>query len=65
MGEAAAVTLLLGLLDRAAQWGAIVQKARSEGRPVSEAEVDAFVALADESDMKLQAAIDAAKAAGR
>jgi len=65
METEAAIGLLLSLLDRAAQWGAVVQKARSEGRTISDAEVNSFVALADESDLKLQAAIKAAKAEGR
>lgn len=65
MGTEAAVGLLLALLDRAATWGTIIQNARNEGRPVSEAEVDAFVAQADQSDTALQAAIEKAKAEGR
>lgn len=65
MGTEAAVGLLLALIDRVAQWSAVVQNARNEGRPVSEAEVDAFVAQAEASDVSLQAAIAKAKAEGR
>lgn len=65
MEATAAISLLLALLDRAAQWGAVIQNARDEGRPVSQAEVDAFVAQATDSDAKLQAAIEKARSEGR
>lgn len=65
MGAAAGIEILLSLLDRAATWGAVVQKARLENRNISEAEIDSFFAADDEADKRLQAAIDKAKAEGR
>lgn len=59
------ITILLALLDRASQWAAIVQQARSEGRAVSNKEIDDFMYRAAESDVELQAAIDKARAEGR
>lgn len=63
--DAAAVTILLQLLDRATQWGTVIAQARTEGRPVSPAEIDAFFAADDAADKRLQEAIDRAKAEGR
>lgn len=59
------ITILLALLDRASQWAIIVNQARKDGRAVSEAEIDAFMDRAAESDVELQAAIDKARAEGR
>lgn len=65
MGAAAGIEILLSLLDRAAAWSVIVQKARLEDRNITEAEIDAFFAADDAADKRLQAAIDKAKAEGR
>jgi hypothetical protein len=64
MEVAAAVDILLSIIDHAAQWSAVIQKARSEGRSLTEAEVDGFVAQAAASETNLQAAIDKARAGG-
>ena len=53
MPAAAIVTLLLGLLDRAAAIGALLQKAQAEGRDVTTLELDALVA----EDMVARAAL--------
>ena len=55
------ITLLLGLLDRATQIGALIQKARGEGRDVTPAELDALVSA---DDVARQALVDAIRAAG-
>ena len=62
MGTEMAITLLLGLLDRAAAWGAVIAKAQSAGRELTEAEVDTFAAADDAAKAALEAAI--AKARG-
>lgn len=61
----AEVQILLALLDRATQWGTVIAQARAEGRPVSEAEVDAFFAIDDAAAKRLDDAIAKAKAEGR
>jgi hypothetical protein len=58
----AELEVMLALLDRAIQWGAVVKQAHDEGRTLTGAEVDAFAQGAEESDKKLQAAIDKARA---
>lgn len=63
MGAAEAVMLLLGLLDRAAAWAAVIAKAQAEGRALTEEEVDSFVAADDAAKAALEAAI--AKARGQ
>ena len=40
MNASVAVTLLLGLIDRAATVGALISKAQAEGRDVSVTELD-------------------------
>lgn len=60
MNAAALVTLLLGLLDRAAAIGVLLSKANAEGRDVTDAELDALGASDDAARARLQAAIDAA-----
>ena len=62
MNAAALITLLLGLLDRASQIGALIAKARTEGRDVSIAELDALVALDKVARQDLVDAIAKAKA---
>jgi hypothetical protein len=59
------ISIILALLDRAIQWGAVVKKAHDEGRRVSEAEIDAFVAQDNDADQRLQDAITRARAEGR
>ena len=63
MDPLAAVTLLLGILDRAAQVGAMIQKARTEGRDITTEELDALLILDGEARQGLIDAIDAAKKA--
>jgi hypothetical protein len=65
MNAAAGIEILLSLLDRAATWGAVVQKARMENRAITEAEIDAFFAADDAADKRLADAIARAKAEGR
>lgn len=65
MGTAAAITLLLGLLDRAGAWGAVIAKAQAEGRELTEAEVDAFATADDDAKQALEDAIEKARAGGR
>lgn len=62
MNATVVVTLLLGLLDRASQIGALLQKAQAEGRDVSDAELDALVVDDDAAKKALADAI--AKARG-
>lgn len=65
MGADVLISLILGLLDRASAIGALLTKARSEGRDVTAAELDGLK-LAD--DLARQALVDAiavAKAAGK
>lgn len=61
-GTEAAVTLLLGLLDRAAAVGALITKARAEGRDVTADELAAAAAEDDTARAKLQAEIDRQRA---
>jgi len=65
METALALQLLLGLLDRASAWGAKVAQAQAEGRPLTEAEVDEFVAGDDAARVAQVAAIAKARAEGR
>lgn len=62
MGAAEAIALLLGLIDRAAAWGAVIAKAQAEGRDLTEAEVDAFASADDAAKTALEAAIAKARA---
>ncbi len=65
MGAEVAITLLLGLLDRATQIGLLIDTARKEGRDVSEAELDKLVAKDNEAAAALAKAIADARASGR
>lgn len=65
MGAAEAITLLLGLIDRAAAWGAVIAKAQAEGRKLTDEEVDAFVTADDNAKAALESAIAKARAEGR
>lgn len=58
-----AIQLVLALLNRAAQIGALIMKARAEGRDISDAEMDGLRAADDTAKLKLQQHIDAARAA--
>lgn len=61
MGNALILTnLLLGLLDRSAQIGALLSKAQAEGRDITGDELDALFATDAAARAELQAAIDAA-----
>jgi len=61
MGTVAAIELLLGLLDRAVAWGAVVAKAQAEGRDITDAELDAFAQEAHDSSDAAKAAIKKAR----
>ena len=61
MNSAALVTLLLGLVDRAAAIGTLLNKTRAEGREPSDAEIDAVIGDDAAARQAFQAAIDAAK----
>lgn len=63
MGAEAAIALLLGLLDRAAAFGAILSKAKAEGRDITAEELDAFAQADDLARASLVDAIAKAKAA--
>lgn len=64
MGVEAAITLVLGLLDRAQAIGAMISRAQAEKRDITPAELDAVVAQDDTARATLQAAIDKARAGG-
>lgn len=61
MGVETAITLLFGLLDRAATWAQEIQAAKAEGRDVN---LDLFVAQDDAEKALLQEAIAKRKAEG-
>jgi RNA:NAD 2'-phosphotransferase (TPT1/KptA family) len=61
MGADIAITLLLGLLDRAAVIGSVINAARTEGRDLTQAEIDLVVAADDKARNELVAAIEKAK----
>jgi hypothetical protein len=65
MDQLALVTLLLGILERAAAVGALINKARAEGRDISAAELEALVDADDAAREALVKAIADAKAEGR
>lgn len=65
MDPLALVTLLLGLLDRAAAVGTLISNARNEGRDVTLAELEALSDADDKARADLVAAIAQAKAEGR
>jgi hypothetical protein len=56
------LTLMIQMMSRAAEFGALITKARSEGRDVTEAELDALAANDDLMRAELQKAINEAKA---
>ncbi len=65
MGTEIAITLLLGLLDRASQINMLIDTARKEGRDVTVTELDALVAKDNAARDALAKAIADARAAGR
>lgn len=66
MGTALAlVTLLLQYSDKITQIGTLLTKAHTEGRDVTDAELDALFADDDVARKSLDDAIQAAKAAGK
>lgn len=52
-----AITLALGLLDRAAAYSLLINQARSEGRDVSDAELDELALDDDFARKELEGAI--------
>lgn len=56
MGAEAVIALLLALLDRASAIGALLGKAQTEGRDVTQAEIDAVV---QKDDVARDALVDA------
>lgn len=63
MGAAEVISLLLALLDRASAIGALIGKAQSEGRDVTEVEIDTIIAADDAAKTALEAAIARRRAA--
>lgn len=63
MGTELALTLLFGLLDRVAAINSLLQKAKAEGRDITEAELDALAAQDDVARSKLAAEIAKARGA--
>ena len=63
-GAALALQLLLGLLDRASQVGALINAAKSENRDITNAELDTLVAADDKAKQDLEDAIAAARQGG-
>ncbi len=64
MGTEVAISLLFGLLDRAQSYAALIQKAKAEGRDVSDAELDAMASADDIARHELQRAIADRRVAG-
>ena len=58
-----AVDLMIGLIDRAVAYSAVIQKARAENRDVTSAELDQLAAQDDVAREELRAAIEKAKKA--
>lgn len=65
MGVEIAISLLLGLIDRAAQISTLINTARTEKRDITQTELDILAAQDDAARKALDDAIKAAKAAGR
>jgi hypothetical protein len=63
MGAEILISLLLGLLDRASQIGALISTARGEGRDITPAELDALMEQDKVAREDLVDAIAKAKAA--
>jgi hypothetical protein len=56
------LTLMIQMLNRAAEFGALITRARAEGRDITAAELDALAANDDLMRDQLQQAINEAKA---
>jgi hypothetical protein len=65
MGVAEGINLVLLLLEKATTMAAALSKAHAEGRDLTEAEVDTFVAADDAARDKLNEAIKNARSQGR
>lgn len=65
MDVATAIGLLLAVLDRASQIGALIAKAKAENRDITPAELDTLQGVDDAARKALQDAIDKAKSEGR
>jgi RNA:NAD 2'-phosphotransferase (TPT1/KptA family) len=65
MDQLALVTLLLGIIERAAAVGSLINTARAQGRDISLEELEALTDADDKARSELQAAIARAKSEGR
>lgn len=65
MDPVTAVGLLLTLVDKVGTLGAMISKAQTEKRDLTQAEVQQLIAADDAARASLQSAIAAAKAQGR
>ena len=65
MGELAAINLVLALLAEGGPVSMLIDKARAEGRTITQAEFDELFAEDSAARAQLAAAIAAAKAEGR
>lgn len=65
MDQLALVTLLLGIIERAAAVGNLINTARAQGRDITTEELEALLDADDVARNELQYAIDKAKAEGR
>jgi len=65
MDQLALVTLLLGIIERAAAVGALINTARAQGRDITTAELESLMDADDAARDALKTAIAAAKADGR
>jgi len=61
-GADIALTLLISALNHASEIGALIQKARDEGRDVTDAELDGLRAKDDQAKADLTVAIAKARA---
>jgi len=59
METALALQLLFGLLDRVSAVSSLIQTAKSEGRDITEAELDSLVVADDAAKKALESAIAA------
>lgn len=59
-----ALTLIITLLNRSSEISALIQKARGEGRDLTNAELDGLVTADDVARADLEAAIAEKRAAG-
>lgn len=59
-----ALTLIITLLNRSTEISALIQKARGQGRDLTDAELDGLVTADDLARAELEEAIRARRAAG-